>query len=68
MKSFGALITSTIFSALLVFYNGNSFYNKFTTGHTYYWINGVLATLFLISLIINIRDIVKKNYKTSESN
>ncbi|MDR4190775.1 hypothetical protein COM13_28345 [Bacillus pseudomycoides] len=68
MKSFGALIASTIFSALLVFYNGNSFYNKFTSGNTYYWVNGILAATFLISLIINMKDIIKKNYTTSESN
>ncbi|MEN1938964.1 hypothetical protein AAIE21_26425 [Paenibacillus sp. 102] len=68
MKSFGALITSTIFSVLLVYYNVNSFYNKFTSGNTYYWVNAILAVLFLISLIINIKDIIKKNYTTSESN
>ncbi|PES28169.1 hypothetical protein [Bacillus cereus] len=68
MKSFGMLVISTVFSALLVFYNVNSFYNKFTSGNTYYWINGILAAGFLISLIINIKDIIKKNYTTSESN
>ncbi|MES5919388.1 hypothetical protein QCI44_15245 [Bacillus cereus group sp. RP37] len=68
MKSFGMLVISTIFSALLVFYNVNSFYNKFTSGNTYYWVNGILATGFLISLIINIKDIIKKNYTTFESN
>ncbi|MGX1457063.1 hypothetical protein ACUXG3_001385 [Bacillus thuringiensis] len=68
MKSFGMLVISTVFSALLVFYNVNSFYNKFTSGNTYYWINVILAAGFLISLIINIKDIIKKNYTTSESN
>ncbi|QEL79408.1 hypothetical protein DN407_12530 [Bacillus sp. JAS24-2] len=68
MKSFGMLVISTVFSALLVFYNVNSFYNKFTSGNTYYWVNGILAAGFLISLITNIKDIIKKNYTTSESN
>ncbi|GMR66864.1 MULTISPECIES: hypothetical protein [Bacillus cereus group] len=68
MKSFGMLVLSTVFSVLLVYYNVNSFYNKFTSGNTYYWLNGILAVGFLISLIINIRDIIKKNYTTSESN
>ncbi|EOQ08960.1 hypothetical protein [Bacillus pseudomycoides] len=68
MKSFGMLVLSTVFSALLVYYNVDSFYNKFTSGNTYYWVNGVLAAGFLISLIINIKDIIKKNYTTSESN
>ncbi|MEI5869221.1 hypothetical protein WBS46_16735 [Bacillus albus] len=68
MKSFGMLLLSTVFSVLLVYYNVNSFYNKFTSGNTYYWINGILAAGFLIPLIINIKDIIKKNYTTSESN
>ncbi|MGZ9782477.1 hypothetical protein [Bacillus pseudomycoides] len=67
MKSFGMLVLSTVFLALLVYYNVDSFYNKFTSGNTYYWVNGVLAVGFLISLIINIKDIIKKNYTTSES-
>ncbi|EJQ94081.1 hypothetical protein E0M25_20365 [Bacillus mycoides] len=65
MKSFGMLVCSTIFSALLIWYNVQSFYSKFTTGNTYYWVNGILAVGFLISLIINIKDIIKKNYTTS---
>ncbi|SCN41595.1 hypothetical protein [Bacillus wiedmannii] len=68
MKSFGMLVISTVFSSLLVFYNVNSFYNKLASGNTYYWVNGILAAGFLISLIINIKDIIKKNYTTSESN
>ncbi|MEH7431237.1 hypothetical protein [Bacillus thuringiensis] len=68
MKSFGMLVLSTVFSALLVYYNVDSFYNKFTSGNTYYFLNGILAAGFLISLIINIKDIIKKNYTTSESN
>ncbi|HHB1655986.1 MULTISPECIES: hypothetical protein [Bacillus] len=65
MKSFGMLVLSTVFSVLLVYYNVISFYNKFSSGNTYYWLNGILAVGFLISLIINIKDIIKKNYRTS---
>ncbi len=68
MKSFGTLVISTVISAGLVYYNIDSFYNKFTSGNTYYWVNGILAAGFLISFIINIKDIIKKNYTTSESN
>ncbi|PDY45139.1 hypothetical protein CN680_17230 [Bacillus pseudomycoides] len=68
MKSFGMLVISTVFSALLLYYNVDSFYKKFTSGNTYYWVNGILAATFLISLIINMKDIIKKNYTTSESN
>ncbi|MGE6600057.1 MULTISPECIES: hypothetical protein [Bacillus cereus group] len=68
MKSFGTLVISTVISAGLAYYNVDSFYNKFTSGNTYYWVNGILAAGFLISLIINIKDIIKKNYTTSESN
>ncbi|HDR7783519.1 hypothetical protein MKX31_14630 [Bacillus sp. FSL M8-0063] len=68
MKSFGTLVISTVISAGLVYYNIDSFYNTFTSGNTYYWVNGILAAGFLISLIINIKDIIKKNYTTSESN
>ncbi|HGE5780103.1 hypothetical protein BW425_16820 [Bacillus pseudomycoides] len=67
MKSFGMLVSSTIFSALLLFFNIHSFYTKFTTDNTYYWINGFLAMVFLISFIFNMRDIINKNYETSES-
>ncbi|MGN4817176.1 hypothetical protein ACTFRO_28060 [Bacillus cereus group sp. MYBK163-2] len=65
MKSFGMLVLSTVFSVLLVYYNVISFYNKFSSGNTYYWLNGILAVGFLISLTINIKDIIKKNYRTS---
>ncbi|MBJ8106018.1 MULTISPECIES: hypothetical protein [Bacillus cereus group] len=68
MKSFGTLVISTVISAGLAYYNVDSFYNKFTSGNTYYWVNGILAAGFLISLIINLKDIIKKNYTTSESN
>ncbi|MBE5107410.1 hypothetical protein IGI01_19650 [Bacillus thuringiensis] len=68
MKSFGMLVISTVLSAGLLYYNVDSFCKKFTSGHTYYWVNGILAAVFFISLIINIKDIIKKNYTTSESN
>ncbi|WP_080548510.1 hypothetical protein [Bacillus pseudomycoides] len=68
MKSFGTLACSAFFSAMLILYNVQSFYNKFTTGNTYYWVNVVLVVIFLISFTIYIKDIIKKNYKTSESN
>lgn len=68
MKIFGTLVISTVISAGLLYYNVHSFYNKFSSGNTYYWVNGILAAGFLISLIINIKDTIKKNYTTSESN
>ncbi|WP_459500712.1 hypothetical protein [Bacillus sp. C1] len=64
MKSFGMLACSTFFSALLLLFNVQSFYNKFTEGNTYYWVNVVLAAVFLISFTINMKDIIKKNYTT----
>ncbi|PFN04547.1 hypothetical protein COK38_24730 [Bacillus cereus] len=57
---------STICSAILLIWNSYSFYDEFTTGHTYYWINGVAALLFLIYFIGNIQDIIKKSYTTSK--
>ncbi|MDZ5610834.1 hypothetical protein U2I54_28625 [Bacillus pseudomycoides] len=68
MKSLGTLACSALFSALLLLFNVQSSYNQFTAGNTYYWVNVVLATVFLISFIIHIRDTIKKNYTTSESN
>ncbi|MCI0766048.1 hypothetical protein [Bacillus sp. TL12] len=68
MKSFGTLACSAFFSVMLILYNVQSFYNKFTAGNTYYWVNVVLVVIFLISFTIDIKDIIKKNYKTSESN
>ncbi|MDM5191120.1 hypothetical protein QUF93_00055 [Bacillus hominis] len=68
MKSFGMLACSAFLTAMLILYNVQSFYNKYTAGNTYYWVNGILAAGFLISLIINIKDIIKKNYTTSKSN
>ncbi|MEB9974986.1 hypothetical protein P4K82_26075 [Bacillus cereus] len=40
-------------------------YNGFTTGRTYYWINGIGAVIFLLFFILNMRDFTKKNYRTS---
>ncbi|PGC18003.1 hypothetical protein COM11_28330 [Bacillus pseudomycoides] len=68
MKSFGTLACSAFFTVVLILYNVQSFYNKFTAGNTYYWVNVVLVVIFLISFIIDIKDIIKKNYKTSEVN
>ncbi|WP_144469682.1 hypothetical protein [Bacillus thuringiensis] len=68
MRSFSALLISTICSTILLIWNSLSFYTRFTTGHTYYWINGIIALVFLLFFILNMRDIIKKNYRTSESN
>ncbi|MDI6535120.1 hypothetical protein [Bacillus mycoides] len=68
MKSFGTLACSAFLTAMLILYNVQSFYTKFTIGNTYYWINVVLVVIFLISFIIDIKNVIKKNYKTSESN
>ncbi|PEP94559.1 hypothetical protein, partial [Bacillus toyonensis] len=59
MKSFGMLASSALFSLFLLLFNVQSFYNKYTEENTYYWINGVLAVIFLISFIIHIKDIIK---------
>ncbi|MES5866831.1 MULTISPECIES: hypothetical protein [Bacillus cereus group] len=64
MRSFGSLMISTVCSVLLVIWNTYSFYNGFTTGHTYYWINGIAAVIFLLFFILNMRDFKKKNYRT----
>ncbi|MEB9828786.1 hypothetical protein P4K63_00470 [Bacillus cereus] len=65
MRSFGSLMVSTVCSVLLVIWNAYSFYNGFTTGRAYYWINGIAAVIFLLFFILNTRDFTKKNYKTS---
>ncbi|PEK61469.1 hypothetical protein [Bacillus wiedmannii] len=62
MKSFGMLVISTFLSAGLLYFNVDSFYNKFNFGNTYYWINGTLTVFFLAFLINNVKDIIKKNY------
>ncbi|PDY75542.1 hypothetical protein COA08_27700 [Bacillus cereus] len=36
MRSFGSLVISTLCSVILVISNTYSFYDKFTTGGTYY--------------------------------
>ncbi|WP_242248922.1 hypothetical protein [Bacillus cereus group sp. BfR-BA-01523] len=66
MRSFGSLLISTICSAILLIWSSLSFYTGFTTGHTYYWVNGIIAAVFLLFFISNMRDIIKKNYRTSE--
>ncbi|KIV73202.1 hypothetical protein SZ39_2089 [Bacillus mycoides] len=35
-------------------------------GHTYYWVNGIAAVIFFLFFIVNMREICKKNYRTSE--
>ncbi|HFU7058419.1 TPA: hypothetical protein ACGN81_006424 [Bacillus cereus] len=65
MRSFSSLIISTICSVLLIIWNFNSIYHGLTTGHTYYWINGIAAVIFLLFFILNMRDFKKKNYRTS---
>jgi len=62
LKSFGMLVFSTVLSAGLLYYNAQSFYNRFTSGNTYYWVNGILAVIFLVFLYNNAKDIIKKNY------
>ncbi|WP_144499364.1 hypothetical protein [Bacillus sp. FDAARGOS_235] len=66
MRSFSSLLISTICSVLLIIWNAYSFYNGFTMGRTYYWINGIATVIFLLFFILNMRDINKKNYRTSE--
>ncbi|MGG5765744.1 MULTISPECIES: hypothetical protein [Bacillus cereus group] len=65
MRSFGSLLISTICSAILVISSAYSFYDKFTTGGTYYWVSGIIGIIFLLFFIANMRDIINKNYRTS---
>ncbi|PFM61109.1 hypothetical protein COJ48_22290 [Bacillus cereus] len=65
MRSFSSLLISTICSTILLVWNSFSFYTRFTTGHTYYWVNGIIALVFLLFFVLNMRDIIKKNYRTS---
>ena len=67
MRSLGSLITSTICSVILITWNACTFYDKFTTGNTYFWISGIIGILFLLFFIRDMRDIIKKNYRTPES-
>ncbi|PEM15233.1 hypothetical protein [Bacillus toyonensis] len=66
MRSFGSLMTSTICSVILIIWNAYSFNDGFTMGRTYYWINGIAAVIFLLFFIVDMRNIIKKNYRTSE--
>ncbi|ARO18616.1 hypothetical protein CN324_09570 [Bacillus anthracis] len=65
MRSLSSLIVSTICSILLILWNAYSFYEKFTTGNSYYWLSGILGLVFVYFFIQNMRDILNKNYKTS---
>ncbi|GLV64502.1 hypothetical protein Bmyc01_31720 [Bacillus mycoides] len=65
MKSLSFLIISTVCSVILILWNAISFYEKYTTANSYYWISGILGIVFVFFLIQNIRDIINKDYKTS---
>ncbi|WP_413776755.1 MULTISPECIES: DMT family transporter [Bacillus] len=65
LRSLSSLIVSTICSIILILWNGLSFYEKFTTGNSYYWLSGILGLVFVFFFIQNMRDILNKNYKTS---
>ncbi|WP_242307222.1 hypothetical protein [Bacillus cereus group sp. BfR-BA-01524] len=65
MRSFGSLLISTICSTILLVWNSFSFYTGFSTGYTYYLVYGIIALVFLLFFILNMRDIIKKNYRTS---
>ncbi|PIE94993.1 hypothetical protein CO726_12905 [Bacillus fungorum] len=65
MRSFGSLMISTICSVILIIWNVYSFYDGLTTGRVSSWINGIAAVIFLLFLILNMRDFKKKNYITS---
>ncbi|PDY16629.1 hypothetical protein CN457_30670 [Bacillus cereus] len=60
MRSFSSLLISTICSTILLVWNSFSFYTGLTTGHTYYWVNGIIALVFLLFFILNMRNIIKK--------
>ncbi|WIY58951.1 hypothetical protein [Bacillus arachidis] len=68
MRSLVSLVTSIICSIILLIFNTYTFYDKYTSGSTYFWINGILTLAFLSFLIIDLRNLLNKNYKTSESN
>ncbi|WP_410491038.1 DMT family transporter [Bacillus tropicus] len=65
LRSLSSLIVSTICSMLLILWNAYSFYEKFTTGNSYYWLSGILGLVFVYFFIQNMRDILNKKYKTS---
>ncbi|PGK40062.1 hypothetical protein CN907_11980 [Bacillus anthracis] len=65
MRSLSSLIVSTICSIILTLWNVLSFYEKFTTGNSYYWLSGIVGFVFVFFFIQNMWDILNKNYKTS---
>ncbi|MDF9662276.1 hypothetical protein COF07_08465 [Bacillus wiedmannii] len=65
MRSLSSLIVSTICSIILILWSALSFYERFTTGNSYYWLSGILGLVFVLFFIQNMRDILNKNYKTS---
>ncbi|WHY26752.1 hypothetical protein QNH45_14530 [Bacillus wiedmannii] len=65
MRSLSSLIVSTICSIILILWSALSFYERFTTGNSYYWLSGVFGLVFVFFFIQNMRDILNKNYKTS---
>ncbi|MEG7843570.1 DMT family transporter [Bacillus mobilis] len=65
MRSLNSLIVSTICSIILILWSALSFYERFTTGNSYYWLSGILGLVFVFFFIQNMRDILNKNYKTS---
>ncbi|MDR4984312.1 hypothetical protein CN491_01470 [Bacillus cereus] len=65
MRSLSSLIISTVCSVILILWSAILFYEKFTTGNSYYWLSGIIGVVFVFFLIQNIRDIINKNYKTS---
>ncbi|EMY5505262.1 TPA: DMT family transporter [Bacillus thuringiensis] len=65
MRSLSSLIVSTICSIILILWSALSFYERFTTGNSYYWLSGILGLVFVFFFIQNMRDILNKNYKTS---
>ncbi|MCC2377500.1 DMT family transporter [Bacillus wiedmannii] len=65
MRSLSSLIVSTICSITLILWSALSFYERFTTGNSYYWLSGILGLVFVFFFIQNMRDILNKNYKIS---
>ncbi|MDA1677844.1 hypothetical protein PDL00_17460 [Bacillus cereus group sp. TH152-1LC] len=65
MRSLSSLIVSTICSIILILWSALTFYERFTTGNSYYWLSGILGLVFVFFFIQNMRDILNKNYKTS---
>ncbi|MED0952541.1 hypothetical protein COC58_04990 [Bacillus cereus] len=65
MRSLSSLIVSTICSIILILWSALSFYERFTTGNSYYWLSGILGLVFVFFFIQNMRDILNKNYKSS---